>query len=431
MTMLRLSPAQFAIAYGLGVLLILAGCDHRDGAAQAGEMVRLNVLMEPDATGVWRQLFAEFHRLHPNIQINPIEGPSATNTREDLYVTSFLSGQTPYDLVFADVVWIPKFAAAGWIEDLTDRWPAEQWNRFIRGSLVGSQYKARIYRVPTQMEGGLLFYRSDLLQSVGENPPQTFEDLVRIARKLQNPDSLWGFVWQGKQYEGLVCNYLEILAGYGGTWIDGESGEVGLDKPPAIAAMKFLRGCIDPWRISPPGVTTYTEEESRQLFHAGRAVFHRNWPYVWALSQRPDSPVRGKVWMAPMPRAPGGQSAATLGGWGFAIASSSQHKEEAWQFIQYISALPQLERIHAAVGTWPALKEFYETREDPAVKIIYQVLQKTVPRPPVPQYAQASDILQRYVSAALTGRMSPEQALQQAARETRLLLKTSTRHTSR
>lgn len=429
--MLRLRLACVAIVSGLGLLLMSIGCDREGDGSRQGGVVQLNVLMEPDPTGAWRELFTEFRRLHPKIQITAIEGPSATNTREDLYVTSFLSGQTTYDLVFADVVWIPKFAAAGWIEDLTDRWPAEQWNRFIRGSLVGGQYKGRIYRVPTHMEGGLLFYRSDLLAAAGESAPQTFEELVRIAKKLQNPDSLWGFVWQGKQYEGLVCDYLEILAGHGGTWIDVETGEVGLDSPPAIAALEFLCGCIDRWRISPPGVTTYTEEESRQLFHTGRAVFLRSWPYAWALSQRADSPVRGNVWMAPMPHAPGGQSAATLGGWGFAITSSSPHKEEAWQFIQYVSSLPQLKRMHEAVGAWPALKEFYEKSEDPAVKAIYQVLQRTVPRPPVPQYVQASDILQRYVSAALTGRMSPEEAMQRAARETRLLLQTSTHRVTR
>jgi multiple sugar transport system substrate-binding protein len=44
-------------------------------------------------------------------------------------------------------------------------------------------------------------------------------------------------------------------------------------------------------------------------------------------------------------------------------------------------------------------------------------------RPPIPEYAAASDILQRWLSGALTGRVSPQRAVDEIARETRLLLK--------
>lgn len=406
---------------GLAVAAALAGCSRGSVPAGSG-VVELNVLMPPDTTGIWRKLFAEFGEQHPGVRVQYIEGPTATNTREDLYVTSFLSGQTPYDLVYADVVWIPKFAAAGWLEDLTDRWSATDWDRFLAGSIAGGSYRSRIYRVPTQINGGVLYYRTDLLAEAGEAPPVTFADLVWISQKLQRPDERWGFVWQGKQYEGLVCDFLEVLIGHGGFWIDPDTSEVGLDQPAAISAVKFLRDCVQTWKISPPGVTTYAEEESRQLFQAGRAIFHRNWPYVWPLSQRDDSPIRGKVGIIRMPHSAEGRSASTLGGWGIAIARSSRHKSVAWQFCEFISAWPQIRRVSAATGAQPALKQFYEESDDLVQKALYQVLQTTVPRPPVPQYAQASDILQRYVSAALTGRLSAEDAMRAAARETRLLL---------
>ncbi len=406
------------------VLLLLAvipmGCGR--GEKSAASQVELTVLMEPDSTGVWRQLFQEFEEQNPGIRVNGISGPAATNTREDLYATSFLSGESIYDLVFADVVWIPKFAAAGWLEDLTDRWGPEQWGQFIPGALEGSKYRGRIYRVPIQMDGGVLFYRQDLLHAAGEAPPATLDDLVRISRRLQHPDNLWGFVWQGKQYEGLTCDFLEVLTACGGFWIDPDTSEVGLERPEALAALTFLTDCIRKWDISPPGVTTYAEEESRQVFQAGRAVFLRNWSYAWPLSQREYSPLKGKVGLAPMPRTAHGRPASALGGWGFAIASGSRHKEEAWKLCRFLTALPQIRRINAATGMQPALRRFYEESADPVQHAIYRVLQTSVPRPAVPQYAQASDILQRYVSAALTGRLGPEAALRQAARETRLLL---------
>lgn len=50
------------------------------------------------------------------------------------------------------------------------------------------------------------------------------------------------------------------------------------------------------------------------------------------------------------------------------------------------------------------------------------VVENSVLRPPIAQYAQASDILQRYLSAALTQTMTPENAMKKAATETRQLL---------
>ncbi len=68
--------------------------------------------------------------------------------------------------------------------------------------------------------------------------------------------------------------------------------------------------------ISPPGTLNYGEEEARGVFQSGNAVFMRNWPYAWALSQAGDSPVRGKVAVAPLPRGgSNGTRASTLGGW--------------------------------------------------------------------------------------------------------------------
>jgi multiple sugar transport system substrate-binding protein len=416
--MLGLSPRSFLVCL---CLVFAVGCSHHP--ATENGTVQLSVLMDADVAGDWHQFIREFEAENPRVHINYIEGPTETNAREDLYVTSLLSGQTVYDLIFADVVWVPKFAAAGWLEDLTDRWPAGKWNEFIPAALEGGKYKGRIYRVPQHIDVGMLFYRRDLLEAANEKPPQTFDELVRIAEKLQRPPQLWGYVWQGKQYEGLVCDFMEVLTGFGGFWIDSDTGEVGLDRPEAVHALEWMHDAIHRVGISPPGTTAYIEEESRLMFQSGRALFLRNWPFVLITSQQEGSAVRGKVGIKPMPATPNGRSAATLGGWGMCIAKNSRHKDEAWKFCEYVSALPQVERVQAHRGSPPALKAYYEQSDDPARRDLYAVMQTAVVRPRIPQYAQASDILQRYVSAALSERMTSADALAAAAKETRLLLR--------
>lgn len=407
-------------ALGFAAVVLLVGCSR--APQHAGSVVQLSILRDADVTGDWHDFIREFEAANRGVHINYIEGPSETNALEDLYVTSLLSGQAVYDLIYADTIWVPKFAAAGWLEDLTDRWPAERWKEFIPASVEGGKYNGRIYRVPHMMDAGMLYYRRDLLEQAGEPAPETFADLVRLAQKLQHPERLWGFVWQGKQYEGLICDFTEVLTGFGGFWVNPETNEVGLDRTEAIAALQWLRDAIHREKISPPGTTAYTEEESRLLFLAGRAVFMRNWPFVFTMAQQERSGVRGKVGLMPMPHTGNGRSAATLGGWGMCIARNSRHKDEAWKFCEYVSALPQVQRIQAHRGSPPSLNSFYETSDDPVQKEIYRVMQTAVVRPRIPQYAQASDILQRYVSAALTDRLTSAVAMAGAAKETRLLL---------
>lgn len=369
----------------------------------------LSILMEPDGTGTWRELFSEFNRQVPGVRIRLVEGPPATNAREDLYATSFLSGESSFDIVYCDVIWVAKFASAGWLQDLTDRLSKDDRKDFLPADLNAGSYRGRLYRIPAFTDAGLLYYRKDLVPI----PPRTFTELIEQAKAHQTKER-WGFLWQGKQYEGLVTVFLEVLWGFGGDWIHPETGRVYLDKPEAVDALRFLKSTIG--TISPPGVTGYIEEDTRLLFQSGHAVFLRNWPYVWTMMRRSNARVANVVAYTTMVHAAGHSSAATLGGWGFGISSFCPNPEGAWKFIEFMTRPEQLKRVQETMGRIPSRKSLLPAEFLPIAEIARM-------RPPIPEYAQASDILQRWVSAALTGRVSCEKALSEAARETRTLLK--------
>jgi multiple sugar transport system substrate-binding protein len=385
----------------------LVGLSLRAPASDAGA---ISILMEPDGTGAWRDLFARFNARNPEITVVFVEGPPATNTREDMYSTAFLAGQGGFDVVYSDVVWIPKFAAAGWLLDLSDRISPSDRDDFLPADIRGGTYEGRLYRIPAFTDAGLLYYRKDLVASA----PATFEELIRVAGEQGTTDR-WGFVWQGKQYEGLVTVFLEVLWGYGGDWIDPDTRQVRLEEPQAAEALRFLTQAVG--SISPPGVTTYIEEDTRSIFQNGRSVFLRNWMYVWRLLDQGGAITKAEVGFAPMPHGHGGTSAAALGGWGFAISRYSDSPEAAWRLVEFLTRPESLAHVRERMGRVPA-------RRSQVPSEFLPILLNARPRPPIPEYAQASDILQRWLSAALTGRVSPDEALQEAAIETRLLLKT-------
>lgn len=408
-----------ALAVTAGVLLLGA-------SLRAQQPVTISFLLRAVEADQMQGLADQFMAENPDIRIEMVRGPNAADAVENLYTTSFLLGDSPYDILFSDVVWIPKFAAAGWLQDLSDRVSKADLADFLTADVAAGQYQDGFYRMPFRSDMGMLYYRTDLLNQAGLQPPETFRELIAASETLQDQtDVNWGFVWQGLQYEGIVTNFVEIVAGYGGFWVNPETLEVGLDQPAGVKAAEFMKGVIDQG-ISPPGVTNYVEEDSLRQFENGNAVFLRNWPYVWAEASKDGSPVAGNIALKPMVHAEGEQSAACLGGWGFGISSATPHPEEAWRVVEFFTSAGPMKDFVTEFAYVPSRRALFTDPEVLAVfphfEQLLKVAETAVPRPPVGQYAQLSDILQRYLSAAITDQMTPEEAMQAAAGESRRVL---------
>ena len=174
-------------AFLLGFLVILP--------VLTQEPVTLTVLMHvPEATQ-WSSLIQDFEAKNPDIRINLIEGPNKTDTEEDLYTTAFLLGNSPYDLVYMDVIWASKFAAAGWLRNLSDRMSEAELAQFLPSAVEAGRYQGGLYRIPFRSDAGMLYYREDLLNQMGSPPPETFSELIQIAQASQQQDAvLWGYI---------------------------------------------------------------------------------------------------------------------------------------------------------------------------------------------------------------------------------------------
>ena len=405
---------------GLTVFLLVACRGGEEDIASAG---RLSILVAASERPFWTDLTADFTR-RTGTPVDIVEGPNSTDLRESMTTAALLAEDPTVDLVYLDVTWTPKFAGAGFLRPLDDEVPGEEIAALLPASVEAGRFKGRLYSLPVRADVGVLYYRRDWLEEAGISVPETFEELRAAARSLSAPPSKWGFVFQGSQYEGLVCVYLEVLRGFGGFWVDSRSGEVGLDSDAAERALRFLteaRGTI-----SPPGITTYKEEESRRLFQDGRAVFLRNWPYVWRLAQAPDSPLAGRVGARTMVHAQGGEGSGTLGGWSLWVSRFTAHPKEAVAFARHVIRPESQRALCAQSGYAPARRDSYHDPRllaaNPFLADLGPLLDSAVARPPLPRYAQISDVLQRHLTAALTGGVTPREALRAAARQTRLIL---------
>ena len=366
--------------------------------------VVLRMIGPEDAGGAWAEIIGRFQESHSGIRIDYFSGPWSTDERENMYIRSFLGGD-PFELVYLDVTWTARFASKGWLLPLDARFPPHWQEEFFPGDIQAGHYGGRIYRAPVMSDVGMLYYRRDLIAK----PPGTWEEMEQLCGARPHPREQFCIVFQGMQYEGLVCNFLEYLWGAGGTVLD-THGNVRLESPEAISALAFMKKMIDRgW--APRSVLTFQEQHALEFFEKGKALLMRNWPYAWNILR--DSPLKGKVGIAPFLRRAGQEPAGALGGWGLGIARGT-NPEPAWKFIEFATTPESQKALHFKMGAVPSRRSLFHDaeilRENPHYGEIYRSLLQARFRPVRPDYSRISSIIQKHVSAVLVGIESPREA---------------------
>lgn len=383
----------------------------------------VTVLMPAPFAVATRDLVAAFNRSHPHIALSVTRGPMETEAVSDLAISSLLLGNSPYDLLLMDVSWTPKYAAAGWLEPLDPWLGPNALADLAPGAELGNAFGGQLWRFPLLADVGLLYWRTDLMEA----PPRTPAELVAISRRLQRDGRVaWGYVWQGRQYEGLSCVFLELLHGFGGEWL--QDKEPQLDSPAALAAARWMDDLVRTG-ITPAAVANMGEPETLRVFEAGDAAFMRNWPYAWAELNKPDSPLRGKVAFTTMVSEAGHPHAATQGSWGFSLLAGSKHKAAAVEVLRFLTSADAQKQLNLRWGYTPTRLSVFEDPEllaaNPALEDLQEALAAAVLRPLSPVYAQLSDLLYRELNTVITGDRPAPTAMRQLQSNSERLLRSS------
>ncbi len=369
-----------------------------------------------------KQEVDQFMAENPDIEVKFVEGPVSATDRFGLYLQTFQAQSSDIDVMQIDVIWPGDLAEQlvdlnqyGGAEAVAGDFPAIVENNTVDGKLVG---------LPWFTDGGLLYYRTDLLEKYGYSaPPATWSELVDMATKIQDGEraegnqDFWGFVWQGKAYEGLTCNALEWVYSSGGGTIVSPDKVITINNDAAASALDEAASWIG--KISPPGVTGFQEEEARRVWHGGNAAFMRNWPYAYGLSQGDDSSVKDKFDVTALPGAEAGMSAATLGGWQLGVSKYSKNPEAAAKLALWLASEEQQKaRALSPSSLIPTKMALYDdpdiAAQRPFMPKLLPVFTSAVARPSTataPNYNEVSNIFFANVSDVLTGKQNGTDAV--------------------
>ncbi|MBK8048406.1 MAG: ABC transporter substrate-binding protein [Anaerolineales bacterium] len=394
-----------------------------EAPAASGEVVNLTFLgaapgAEADYT---KEQIAAWNAANPDIQVAFVNGPTSATDRYGLLLQTFQAQSSDIDVTQIDVIWpgdladnLLDFNEYGGVEAVADDFPAIVTNNTVDGRLVG---------LPWFTDGGLLYYRADLLEKYGyAAPPKTWTELEEMAAKIQEGEraagnqDFWGYVWQGAPYEGLTCDALEWVYSSGGGTIVSPEKVITINNEAAAGAMDRAFGWIG--TISPPGTTSMMEEDSRAVWNGGNAAFMRNWPYAFSLGNADDSKIKGLFDATSLPGAEAGMSAATLGGWQVGVSKYSKNPEAAAKFAMWLGSTESQKDRAINISLIPTKKSLYEDPEvaaaQPFMPKLLPVFTSAVARPSTataPKYNEVSNVFFSNVSDVLTGKQSGKDAV--------------------
>lgn len=403
----------------------LLGSQIGQTSSSAGTSVAetVRILMPAPLADATAPAVQQFNLRSDDVQIAVTRGPLDTDTLSDLASSSLLLGDSPFDLLLMDVSWTARYVAAGWLQPLETLLGDGGLPGMVPAARLGNAFGGHLWRMPLSGDTALLYWRKDLLP----RPPRDTHELEAMARELQKQGKVrWGYVWQGRQYEGLSCVLLEVLHAFGGRWWDGQAGRTDLSTPQALEAIRWLTNLVRQG-VSPPGVANFAENDALDLFRAGEVAFLRNWPYAWQLIAQENGPITGKVGVTPLVGAPGHPGGGTLGTWGLSLLAGSPRPMAAARVIRWLTG-PAVQRdLVRSQGYAPTWQSLYDDRElqaaHPLLEVQAQALRHPLVRPLTPLYAQISDVLQRQGNALFTSDLSPEVALARAQRQSDLLVR--------
>jgi multiple sugar transport system substrate-binding protein len=393
---------------------LLGSCS--SGPAASGEQV-VNLLWS-DVTNSRAPLIADFTHA-TDIKVN--QTIVQYNQRLQKIQTA-VQGGGDFDVVQMDTVWTARFAAAGWVADVTSRITDAIKQDVPAAALGAVTYNGKLYGMPLFNSAKHLFYNAKLLKEAGfDHPPATFDEFVAQAQATTRQGQ-WGSLWSWKQSEGLLCDWLSLMFTQPGAQFLDSHGKAVFHTMGGTEALQGMVGLLYHHKVADPASLESTEDDVRRMLQTGAYALTYNWEGVLPEANDPrKSRAAPHIRVALLPGGSGVKSASVNGAEAWGILAQSRRHEAAWKLLEYMASPAWQKKAALIAGDYPILASLYS---DPEIHktvqhfaIYGEQFKYLVVRPQLTDYARKSDIIQRHLHTALLRKVSPKEAMHAAASE--------------
>lgn len=353
-------------------------------------------------------------------------------------------GDSTYDVLFIDGIWVGEFAESGCIDPVEDRVKASNpaviaMEDYVESFAGQATWNGKLQCLPIAGYWHMLHYRKDLFEKAGLQPPETFDEMLKIAEFFKDntdfPELEGGMAMNFQRGSAAGQQYFEWIYSAGGSpWKTNFLGSTDVygDLTPTLNSeegVKMVQFFKDISKYGPPGVENFAWDERANAFTQGKVAMINNWSVRTPLFTDPEiSKVTDKFGVAMFPHADGKTSVPPVGGWILCINANSKNKDAAWDFIKWFSS-PETHKKFVLAGGPPSRHSAFQDeqirKEQFWTDTLYASAKAAWPdgRPRYPGTFQVIDAIGLEVNRAIVGEVSPQEALDKANENVTNILK--------
>lgn len=375
-----------------------------------------------------KEAIVEFEKMYPDIKVE-----MTTVGYNQLYqkeITSLIADPAAFDVIDVDCIWVPEYVALNLLEPVDDKLTQEMKEGIIPSAMRIMQYDGKTFGLPMFDDVLFFYYNKKMLEECGiSNPPKTWDEFIEVSQLLQKEGIVkYGSIFGLAQAEGLICYYTMMLGTFGGEFFD-EQGYPIFNQGGGLKALEWMVDAIYEHKILDPASIT---SDDRNVIHSlanGDVAFIFDWSFAWSIFNDPEQSTQvGNIGVALVPS--GSEeivSCTSSGSMGLGISRGSKHKEASWRFIEFLASKEMQKQQAIKYGAMPIWIELYSDpevlEEHPEFEEMCKQFDYVMDRPSLVPYNEFSRILQVYIQNALVRKLTPQEALNIAAKETEKMLK--------
>ena len=395
----------------LGLVFIAAGCgggDDEEGSdattpgATGEEQVSGNITVwAMGAEGEKLDVLAkDFMTENPGVKVDVT--PIAWDVAHDKLLTSVAGNKTP-DVSQMGTTWMGEFAKTGALEEVPD---SIDQNSFFESAQSTGVVDDTVYGVPWYVETRVLYYRTDIAEKAGITAaPTTWDELKAMATAMKEKGGAkYGISLSPNNWQ----EFLPFVWQNGGDVMTGD--EFSFDTPEVTEAIEYYQSFFK------EGLTADSVPEGFDItpaFVQGTHPMFFSGPWHLSAIEEDGGPeFKGKWAIAKMPTKETGTS--FVGGSDLVVFKSSENKEAAWAFVEYLSSPEVQQKWYDTVSALPSVQSAWDTgtlASDEKLSLFGEQLEDAKTPPVIPKWEQiAVDAVNTEMEKAMIGGATADEA---------------------
>ncbi|SBS25863.1 maltose ABC transporter periplasmic protein [Marinomonas spartinae] len=382
-----------------------------------------------------QKLTPEFEKANPGIKIKWVTLPE-TQLRQNL--TQDIANKSGlYDIMTIGMYNTPIWAKRGWLSPIntSGKYDVKDLIPSIR---QGLSYKDKLYGAPFYGESSMVMYRKDLVEKAGMKitDRDKWTHIEKVAKAINDPKKgIYGICLRGKAGWGAnTALVTTIVNAFGGRWFD-MKWHPQIDSPEWKKAVTFYVNMLR--KYGPPGATSDNFNQDLALFEQGKCGIWVDATIAASFVSNPkESKVADKVAFAQAPYEVTKKGSNWLWSWALAIPVTSKHQADAQKFVRWATSKGYIKLVAKHYG-WASVPtgtrestyanpnfqkaaifakaEFTAIKSaNPEDSTLKPVPYKGIQFVSIPEFQSIGTITGQMISAALAGKMSVDQALENA-----------------